>query len=163
QYTITETKAPVGYLLDTTPKQVTVGAAESKTVTFADPLGSASWVKHDGAGALLGGATFRVTATNGAAAAAPWNLHTAPITVVDTAAPAGYVLDPSPQSFTVSQQTPNVTLATAYVNIPYATVTLTKAWVNSFPGDKAQLAFSGDASKQGTSTAPTNGPAVQVS
>src|SRR5690606_38514110 len=142
-----------------------------------------SWVKHDGAGALLGGATFRVTATNGAAAAAPWNLHTAPITVVDngardtdptageitvagpptgtysvveTAAPAGYVLDPSPQSFTVSQQTPNVTLATAYVNIPYATVTLTKAWVNSFPGDKAQLAFSGDASKQGTSTAPTN-------
>ncbi|MBD8023807.1 SpaA isopeptide-forming pilin-related protein [Microbacterium gallinarum] len=195
-YTITETKAPAGYLLDSAPKEVTVGAAESKMVTFVDPLGSVSWLKHDRAGALLGGATFQIIATGGAAAAAPWDLDSSPITVVDntgqpgysgrdtdatggefsvaglptgtysvteTAAPAGYVLDPTPQVFTISQQAPNPAIATAFVNTPYATVTLTKNWVNSFPGDKAQLAIGGGAAAQGTSTAPTSGPAIQVS
>lgn len=190
-YTITETAAPPGYLLDTTPQVVTFGdQAESKTVTFVDPLGGVSWLKHDRNGALLGGATFQITATGGAAAAAPWDLDSSPITVVDngvrdtdptageisvaglptgtysvveTVAPAGYVLDPASKSFTVSQQTPNPTIATAFVNTPYATVTLTKVWVNSFAGDTADIEISGDASADGTSTAPTNGPVIQVS
>lgn len=190
-YTVTEIEAPPGYLLPTpASQQVTVGLNESKSVTFVDPLGGVSWLKHDRAGALLGGATFQITATGGAAAAAPWDLDSAPITVVDngtrdtdptageisvaglptgtysvveTAAPAGYVLDPAPKNFTVSQQTPNPTLATAFVNTPFATVTLTKVWVNSFAGDTADIEISGAASADGTSTAPTNGPVIQVS
>ena len=196
-YTVTETQAPPGYLLPAqTSQQVSFGdTAQSKTVTFVDPLGSVSWLKHDRVGALLGGATFQITATGGAASAAPWDLDSAPITVVDntgqpgysgrdtdatagefsvaglptgtysvaeTAAPAGYVLDPTSQSFTISQQTPHPVIATPFVNTPFATVTLTKVWVNSFSGDTAQISISGDASAEGTSTAPTNGPAVQV-
>ncbi|WP_169580740.1 SpaA isopeptide-forming pilin-related protein [Microbacterium thalassium] len=196
-YTITETAPPPGYLLPAQPtQQIQIASNQSGMVTFVDPLGSASWLKHDRAGALLGGATFQVTATGGAAAAAPWDLDSSPITVVDntgqpgysgrdsdptggeftvtglptgtysvveTAAPSGYVLDPSSKSFTISQQTPNATVATAFVNTPYATVTLTKVWVNSFTGDTAQIAIGGDATAQGTSTAPTNGPVIQVS
>lgn len=197
-YTVTETAAPAGYLLaNPVSQQVTFGAqAESKTLTFVDPLGDVTWLKHDRAGALLGGATFVITATGGAAAVAPWDLDSAPITVVDntgqpgytgrdtdaaagkfkvtglpigtysvaeTAAPAGYVLDSTPQAFSISQAAPNATISTAFVNTPYATVTLTKVWVDAFTGDTAQISFSGGATKQATSTAPTNGPVIDVS
>lgn len=190
-YTVEETAAPPGYLLPTenNPRDVNLGDAESETVTFVDPLGSAFWLKHDRAGQLLGGATFQVAATGGAAAAPPWDLDTNPITVVDngvndadpdageilvvdlpigqysvteTVAPPNYVLDPTPKTFQISQAAPNATLATPFVNTPYATVTLTKAWVNSFAGDKADISIGGDAAAAGTSTAPTNGPVIQV-
>ncbi|MHC2997818.1 MSCRAMM family protein, partial [Microbacterium sp. HJ5] len=196
-YTVTETIAPPGYLLPAqTSQQIQISANGSGTVTFVDPLGGVSWVKHDRSSTLLGGATFQITATGGAAAAAPWDLDSAPITVVDntgqpgysgrdtdatpgeftvaglptgtysvveTVAPAGYVLDPSSKSFTVSQQTPNPTISTAFVNTPYTKVTLTKVWVNSFAGDTAQLSIGGAATANGTSTAPTTGPSIEVS
>ena len=191
-YTVTETEAPAGYLLDSTPQQVTFGDnAESKTLTFKDPLGSGAWVKRagDANGALLGGATFSLAATGGPAAAAPWaatfpktvvdngandadpvagqikvvNLPIGTYSVTETAAPAGYVLDPSAKTFAVTQAAPNATISTPFVNIPYATVTLTKDWVNSFDGDKADLAIGGAATKTGTSTAPTDGPVISVS
>ncbi|MBW9095645.1 DUF11 domain-containing protein [Microbacterium jejuense] len=188
-YTVTETKAPTGYLLPTSnnPQQVTLGDAESKTLTFEDPLGSVSWVKHDDAGALLGGATFQIVANTGgvAAGAAAFprtvvdnglndadpdageflvvNVPIGTYTVTETAAPAGYVLDATPQNFAVTQQAPNPSLTKPFVNIPFATVTLTKHWVNSFTGDTAELSISGAASNSGTSTAPTDGPVVSVS
>lgn len=189
-YTVTEIDAPPGYLLPTAnnPQQVTVGLNESKTLTFVDPLGSVTWVKHDRSGQLLGGATFQITATGGDAAGAPWaddfpmtvvdnglndadpdagefrvvNLPTGVYSVVETQAPAGYVLDPNAQSFTISQQSPHPAVALPFVNTPFATVTLTKAWVDSFPGDKADISIGGDAAAAGTSTAPTNGPVIQV-
>ncbi|WP_243075619.1 SpaA isopeptide-forming pilin-related protein [Microbacterium sp. SS28] len=191
-YTITETKAPVGYLLpaDVT-EDVTFGAtAESKTVTFKDPLGEATWLKHDGDGQLLGGATFQLSATGGAAAAAPWasgfpktvadnglndadpvagqikvvNLPTGSYSVTETAAPTGYILNASQtRTFTISQASQAPAISTAFVNIPYATVTLTKDWVNAFTGDKADLSISGAASGTATSTAPVDGPVVTVS
>ncbi|QIG38593.1 DUF11 domain-containing protein [Microbacterium sp. 4R-513] len=91
-YTVTETVAPAGYLLPTPAQQTaTFGAtAESKTLTFVDPLGTVSWVKHDDGGKLLGGATFVITATSGAASLAPWDLDTSPITVVDNTGQPGY-------------------------------------------------------------------------
>ncbi|MEV5071036.1 DUF11 domain-containing protein [Microbacterium sp. LMI12-1-1.1] len=188
-YTVTETKAPTGYLLPTSdnPQQVTLGDAESKTLTFVDPLGTVTWLKHDGAGNLLGGATFQVVADTGGVAAgaasfprtvvdngtndtdpAPGvikvvNVPIGTYTVTETAAPTGYVLDTTPQNFAISQQTPNATLTNPFVNIPFATVTLSKTWVNSFTGDTADLSIGGAATANGTSTAPTNGQVVQVS
>ncbi|WP_203582287.1 SpaA isopeptide-forming pilin-related protein [Microbacterium hibisci] len=189
-YSVKETVAPAGYLLptpDTQPASIATG--QTTTLTFVDPLGSATWLKKDAAGNLLGGATFQLSATGGAAAAAPWastfpktvvdngtndadpvagqikvvNLPTGSYSVAETAAPAGYVLDGTPKTFTISQQTPNASIATAFVNIPYATVTLTKVWVDSFPGDRADISIGGTATANGTSTAPTNGPVIQVS
>ncbi|MFE5407344.1 SpaA isopeptide-forming pilin-related protein [Microbacterium sp. NPDC056569] len=189
-YTVTETDAPPGYLLPAqTSQQVTIGLNEDKTLTFVDPLGSVTWLKHDASGALLGGATFEVSATGGDAAAAPWastfpktvvdngandadpvagqikvvNLPTGSYSVKETAAPAAYVLDATPQTFTISDATPNPSITKPFVNIPFAKVTLAKNWVESFPGDKADIAIGGAASANGTSTAPTNGPVIEVS
>lgn len=188
-YTVTETDAPPGYLLPAqTSQQVTIGLNESKTLTFIDPLGSVTWLKHDAAGALLGGATFELSATGGDASAAPWastfpktvvdngtndadpvagqikvvNLPTGNYSVKETVAPTGYVLDSTSKTFTISDATPNPSIATAFVNIPFAKVTLTKVWVNSFTGDKADISIGGTASANGTSTAPTNGPVIEV-
>ncbi len=190
-YSVKETKAPAGYILDSTPQSVTLGTAETKTLTFKDPLGSGAWVKRagDANGPLLGGATFSLAAIGGPAAAAPWaasfpktvvdngandadpvagqikvlNLPIGNYSVTETAAPAGYVLDSAAKTFAVTQAAPNGTISTPFINIPYATVTLTKDWVNSFDGDKADLAIGGAATKTGTSTAPTDGPVISVS
>src|SRR5580765_2804543 len=73
-YTITETVAPAGYALDSTPRTVTVPssgtldvsigtAGQNDTSDFHDPLGSIAWEKRDTAGALItvAGATFTVS------------------------------------------------------------------------------------------------------
>jgi len=187
-YTVTETLAPPGYLLDSTPQQATVGRAQTKTLTFVDPLGDVDWQKRSADGRLLGGATFSITATGGPAAAAPW-AERFPMTVVDnglndadpqaglitvvdlpigtfsvseTVPPANYVLDPTPKTFAITQEAPHAAIATAFVNVPYTTVVLSKRWVDSFPGDQAQLSIGGAAIATGSSTAPTTGPAIQV-
>ncbi|QKJ20344.1 SpaA isopeptide-forming pilin-related protein [Microbacterium hominis] len=90
-------------------------------------------------------------------------LPTGTYSVVETAAPAGYVLDSSAQAITISDQTPIATVALPFVNTPYATVSLTKVWVNAFDGDTADLFIAGAAAASGTSTAPAGGPAIQVS
>ncbi|WP_163630597.1 SpaA isopeptide-forming pilin-related protein [Microbacterium sp. B35-04] len=188
-YTVTETKAPPGYLLPTSnnPQQVTLGDAETETLTFVDPLGTVTWLKHDGAGNPLGGATFQIVANTGGVAqgvagfprtvvdngtndtdpaAGVIKVVNVPIgtyTVTETAAPTGYVLDGNPQNFSITQQAPNASLTNPFVNIPFATVTLSKVWVDSFTGDKADLSIGGAATANGTSTAPTNGQVVQVS
>ncbi|WP_345803471.1 SpaA isopeptide-forming pilin-related protein [Microbacterium sp. AZCO] len=189
-YTVTETVAPPGYVLPSPNTQtVTIGSLESKTLTFVDPLGSVTWLKKDDVGNLLGGATFQVAATGGAAAAAPWaasfpktvvdngandadpvagqfkltGLPLGSYTVKETAAPAGYVLDSTTKSFDITNALYNVSITGAFVNIPYATITLTKHWVSPFTGDTAQLSIGGAATKTGTSTAPTDGPVISVS
>ena len=63
-YTVTETIAPAGYVMDTTPRSATLTAAAADveiTTDFVNTLGSLSWVKQDAKGSLLAGATFRVT------------------------------------------------------------------------------------------------------
>jgi uncharacterized repeat protein (TIGR01451 family) len=105
-YVVTETVPPAGYLLPTPATQnVAVASLQSASVTFVDPLGTLSWNKVDRAGAALGGATFSVTATGGAAAAAPWELDANPITVVDNTGQGGYTgrdTNPAPGAFTVT-------------------------------------------------------------
>ncbi|MFK4834628.1 SpaA isopeptide-forming pilin-related protein [Microbacterium sp. ZW T2_14] len=188
-YTVTETQAPTGYLLPTpnNPQQVTLGQSESKTVTFTDPLGTVVWYKHAGAGAPLGGATFQIVANTGGVAAgaasfprtvvdngtndvdpAPGvikvvNVPVGTYTVTETAAPTGYVLDSTPRNFEIKQGASDAIISAPFVNIPFATVTLSKVWVNSFTGDKSDLSIGGAATANGTSTAPTNGQVVQVS
>jgi len=176
-YTVVETVPPPGYLLPTpAQQQATIPELGSATLTFVDPLGKLTWVKQDRSGNLLGGATFSVTATSGAAVAAPWDLDANPITVVDntgqpgytgrdtdatpgefsvdglptgtyevkeTAAPPNYVLDPTAQSATISQATPAPAIALPFMNTPYATVMLKKAWVNAFTGDSTTLTIDG--------------------
>lgn len=89
--TVTETTAPSGYFIDTPASQTIAGPLVSSTtypLTFKDPLGSISWQKWDsgtGAPVTVAGATFTVTATGGAAFAAPWSTTGHPFTrtVVD--------------------------------------------------------------------------------
>ncbi|WP_418607741.1 SpaA isopeptide-forming pilin-related protein [Georgenia sp. SUBG003] len=65
-YTVTETKAPKGYLLPTARSQTWTAAAYGRTtLTFVDPLGTASWAKVDENGSPVAGATFTLTPTGG--------------------------------------------------------------------------------------------------
>ncbi|MFC0195856.1 SpaA isopeptide-forming pilin-related protein [Microbacterium arthrosphaerae] len=191
-YTVTEIDAPPGYLLPTPASQpVNVVTGQTASLVFIDPLGAVSWEKRSAAAGnpLLGGATFRITATGGDAANAPWDLDSNPITVTDnagrdtnpaagqltvtglptgtysvveTAAPSGYVLDATPRTFEIKDGAASATIENDFINIPYATVTLTKNWVNAFDGDKADISIGGDGQAAATSTAPVNGPVIQV-
>ncbi len=135
-YTVTETIAPAGYVMDTTPRNATLTAAaadaEIDQPDFVNTLGSLSWVKQDAKGSLLGGATFRVTGPFGydvtvlddsaldadkiAGQFKLLSLKLGTYTVTETAAPAGYILDPASQNATLTQAAPNATIAKAFVN-----------------------------------------------
>jgi uncharacterized surface anchored protein len=85
-YTVTETVAPAGYFGSAAHTGVVVVAALGNSAgTFVNVLGSLRWSKviagHPET--ALGGATFTVTATGGAASDAPWNLDSNPIVVAD--------------------------------------------------------------------------------
>ena len=85
-YTVTETVAPAGYFGSAAHTGVVVVAALGNSAgTFVNVLGSLRWSKviagHPET--RLGGATFTVTATGGAASDAPWNLDSNPIVVAD--------------------------------------------------------------------------------
>ncbi|CRK56046.1 internalin, putative [Alloactinosynnema sp. L-07] len=102
-YTVTETVPPPGYVGDPAPQTKTCAAQGSCVFVFTNSLGSLVFHKRDDAGQPLGGATFTLTATGGAAAAPPWDLDTAPITIADcTAAPCpGRDTNAAPGEFTV--------------------------------------------------------------
>lgn len=62
EYTVTETSAPDGYIMDPDAQTKTLRNNGSVTFTFVNTLGSISWQKHGPDGTtLLGGATFKVT------------------------------------------------------------------------------------------------------
>ena len=134
-YTVTETIAPAGYVMDTTPRSTTLTAAAADaeiTNDFVNTLGSLAWVKQDAKGSLLGGATFRVTGPFGydmtvlddsaldadktAGQFKVLGLKLGTYTVTETVAPAGYILDPASQDGTLTQAAPNATIAKAFVN-----------------------------------------------
>jgi hypothetical protein len=79
----------------------THGSSGAATKVYVQ--GSLSWIKHDGSGNLLGGATFQVCATAGTAASSG---HTPLcVTVVDNVGQAGYTgadSDPTPGQFTLN-------------------------------------------------------------
>ncbi|PFG40441.1 hypothetical protein ATJ97_2970 [Georgenia soli] len=137
QYSVTETKAPKGYLLAKPRSQSwTAAAYQQKTLTFVDPLGTARWTKIDETGAPVAGATFTLAPTgrdddaldllgadyrlvvtdNGANDTDPIagslkveGLYTGRWTLTETAVPAGYDPQrlPAPISFTIGDETPN--------------------------------------------------------
>ncbi|HVK19863.1 MAG TPA: SpaA isopeptide-forming pilin-related protein [Actinokineospora sp.] len=102
-YTVTETGAPPGYIGDPTPQTKNCPIQGACTFVFVNNLGSLVFHKQDDAGQPLGGATFSLTATGGAAAAPPWDLDTNPITIADcTTAPcSGRDTNAAPGEFTV--------------------------------------------------------------
>ena len=138
KYTVTEVAPPAGYLLPTQPSTtVTIARYSDVPIQVVDPLGTGTVAKVDAAtGQALGGAEFtftktaepyqgtKVTVLDGSEAdlddrtgfVKAGGLYTGTWTVRETAAPTGYVLDGTPQSITVSQETPNPVLATAFKN-----------------------------------------------
>lgn len=87
---VSESSPPSGYFADPTPQTIAGPIQGSTTypLTFEDPLGTITWQKWDsttGAPVTIAGATFTVTATGGAAFAAPWSTAGHPLTrtVVD--------------------------------------------------------------------------------
>jgi uncharacterized surface anchored protein len=111
-YTVTETRAPSGYVLDSTPREIEVKAGESATLTINNSMVPTLTVKKiDGeSGEALFGAVFRVAkkggteytdVTTGVDGAA--HLAVAPgwYTVTETRAPSGYLPDETPHEIEV--------------------------------------------------------------
>lgn len=131
EYTITETAAPEGFELDTTAYRVTITAANAEAGASIDPvvnvreLGQVSWTKTDGTSKLEGsewsltgpGGDVAIEDCVGADVAACLgmpdqdpaggafllkDLDWGDYSLVETAAPLGYVLDATPHPFTVN-------------------------------------------------------------
>jgi len=124
-YTVTETKAPDGYVLDTTVQTASLSSC-SKTVCLTkynkkQECGTIQICKKDkDTGKVLGGAEFTIvnnttgqsytvtTGSNGIATVSVPVGYT--YTITETKAPEGYVLDPAPQTVTVSSSYANKTI-----------------------------------------------------
>ncbi len=148
-YTVVEKTAPAGYIKDTNTRTVEItGSTASVSIPFVNTLASLSWLKHDGNGALLGGATFTVTGTAGAAVGFAADvldntgqggysgldtdttageftitgLKLGTYTVVEKTAPAGYIKD-------TNTRTVEITGSTASVSIPFVNTLASLSWL----------------------------------
>jgi uncharacterized surface anchored protein len=134
-YTITETKAPAGYVIDGAAKTVEVKSGAPAVVTVGNkPLSGIQILKTDAfANAPLPGATFTVERANGekvgtyktdaAGKILVSGLEDGTYIVSETIAPGGYILDAAPQTVTVTSGKP----ATAeFTNKPLAGLQITK-------------------------------------
>jgi len=145
-YTVTETVAPPGYLLDSGGPQSTTGAPSfgAQTLSFSDSLGSVTFTKvkaSDGSPQCC--ATFKLTRTS----APPPNVSAITVTdngakdadntagtikvtglatgdwkIEETNAPSGFGIDPTVATFTISDATPNPVLAAPTFSDPVAPV-----------------------------------------
>ncbi|WP_207695704.1 hypothetical protein DOK67_0001598 [Enterococcus sp. DIV0212c] len=132
-YKVIETKAPAGYELNVTPKEVTVSKGDpngvvSITITNKKEIttGNLEVIKKDEAGALLAGAEFDVkdakdklvgkitTDANGVGKLKDLPFGT--YKVIETKAPAGYELDVTPKEVTVSKGDPNGVVSITITN-----------------------------------------------
>lgn len=136
-YEVCETVAPPGYVLDSTCRQGTIDQTHEDVDlgAFVNGLGSLAWLKHDGEGELLGGASFSVDpfpfdgvglitvvddSTNDADPDAGElllvGLALGQYRICETEAPAGYVLDTTCRDVTLTQESPDASAATPFVN-----------------------------------------------
>ncbi|WP_445450899.1 fibrinogen-binding MSCRAMM adhesin Fss1 [Enterococcus faecalis] len=121
-YVLVETKAPTGYLLDTTPHpfDVTAQLGKEQPIALGDLInyqGTAQLTKENETGEALAGAVFKVIDETGQTVAGQTNLmsdkqgkviakNLAPGTYrfVETQAPTGYLLNETPSaSFTIAK------------------------------------------------------------
>ena len=138
-YTVTETFVPSPYILDTTPKTVTISYVNQTTpvvtvettFTNAPAQGRVRVIKKDTSGTLVPGAKFDVRnsantvvaqlTTNAQGEATTPNLPLGTYTVTETFVPSPYILDTTPKTVTISyvnQTTPVVTVETTFTNAP---------------------------------------------
>ena len=119
-YNITETKAPEGYLLDSTPQSVTVGTNTPAVVKFYNaPLAALRIQKVDSkTGESLSGAVFKITKANGDYVGEFTSeldgivniptLEPGQYVITEISAPEGYIKDSTPRTVTVKTGTPTV-------------------------------------------------------
>ncbi|MFT8879270.1 MAG: SpaA isopeptide-forming pilin-related protein [Oenococcus sp.] len=119
-YSFVETKAPAGYVLNTTPTSFTIAASakgEPQVVVasegFINYKGSATLTKKDEAGNPLAGATFKVVDKNGKDVQTSLisdakghvtvtDLAPGDYSFVETKAPKGYILNTTKAEFTIA-------------------------------------------------------------
>ncbi|MFQ9539381.1 MAG: SpaA isopeptide-forming pilin-related protein, partial [Lactococcus lactis] len=119
-YSFVETRAPSGYILNTTPANFTISSeeeGEQKVVIASDNFinyqGSAELIKHDSKGNSLSGAVFRVIDADGQTVKENLvsdkegkvlikDLVPGKYSFVETQAPTGYILNTSQVDFTIS-------------------------------------------------------------
>ena len=134
-YIVSETQAPAGYLLDQTPQTIEVKANIPALVEFTNKrLPGLQVRKIDGTTKQpLGGAKFRVEkgdgrqvgdfVTNSAGFFVLSDLEAGAYTVYETEAPAGYILDKSPQTAVLK---PNDTTTLEFADKPLAGLQIKK-------------------------------------
>lgn len=134
-YTITETATLPGYILDETPKQVTLEENKVTTVQFENKAKSPVYIlKLDSeTGEGVPGVTFRVTMADGSLVgevttdstgrATLTNVPAGYITVTEIRVPDGYVLDPTPQTKLVDGENP---VTFTFYNKPYGSILIKK-------------------------------------
>ncbi|WP_095007058.1 SpaA isopeptide-forming pilin-related protein, partial [Enterococcus canintestini] len=121
-YQFVETKAPAGYILNTTPVKFNIadtatGSPETVVVTdnFINYQGEAQLIKHDVTGKALAGALFEVQDTTGKIIQSDLvsnrdgkvtasNLAPGDYQFVETKAPAGYILNTTPVEFSITDK-----------------------------------------------------------
>lgn len=137
-YTVRETVAPAGFLLDPDVEAATLtqeAPDASISLSFIDTLGSIAWTKDDGTDPL-GGATFRVhpnpygsgdllvtdnvapDANPAAGALLLEDVPTGSYTITETAAPEGYAPDAGSCRVTVDDAHPAGTVTCSFTNPP---------------------------------------------
>ena len=134
-YTIKETATLPGYVLDETPKQVTLKENEVTTVQFENKAKSPVYIlKLDSeTGEGVPGVTFRVTMADGslvdevttdaAGRATLTNVPAGSITVTEIRVPDGYVLDSTPQTRLVDGENP---VTFTFYNKPFGSLLIKK-------------------------------------
>ena len=126
-YKVQEIKVPEGVLLDSTPQTVEVKAGEPTTVTFVNKyLREFTIRKVDTDGKPIAGVTFKITRTDGAEVATVTtgadglavlqNMEPGTYRVQEIAVPSGVLLNPIPQTVTVTADEPTtVTFVNKYL------------------------------------------------
>lgn len=134
-YTIKEIATLPGYILDETPKQITLEANKVTTVQFENKAKSPVYVLklNSKTSAGISGARFRVTSADGAligemvtdstGRAVLTNVPSGYITVTEISVPDGYVLDPTPQTKLVDGENP---VEFVFENDPYGSLLVKK-------------------------------------
>ena len=134
-YTIKETATLPGYILDETPKQVTLKENEVTTVQFENKAKSPIYIlKLDSeTGEGVPGVTFRVTMADGSLVdevttdatgrATLTNVPAGYITVTEIRVPDGYVLDSTPQTKLVDGENP---VTFTFYNKPFGSLLIKK-------------------------------------